>query len=99
MTVLKWLVGLAAGFYLVGVVILFFAQRSFIFPAPQVGRASPAVAGFPEAEEQVLTTADGEKVIVWHVPAKPSRPVVLYFHGNGDYLAGFFQRFHDVIAD
>jgi fermentation-respiration switch protein FrsA (DUF1100 family) len=25
--------------------------------------------------------------------------VVLYFHGNGDYLAGFFGRFHDLIAD
>jgi len=25
--------------------------------------------------------------------------VVLYFHGNGDYLAGFFDRFRDIIAD
>jgi uncharacterized protein len=47
----------------------------------------------------VLTTADGEKVIVWHVPAKPGRPVILYFHGNGDFLAGFFVRFRDMIAD
>jgi fermentation-respiration switch protein FrsA (DUF1100 family) len=38
-------------------------------------------------------------VIVWHVPAKPGHPVVLYFHGNGDFLAGFFSRFHDLIAD
>ena len=47
----------------------------------------------------MLTTADGEKVIVWHVPAKPGHPVVLYFHGNGDFLAGFFGRFRDLIAD
>jgi fermentation-respiration switch protein FrsA (DUF1100 family) len=47
----------------------------------------------------VLPTADGEKVIVWHVPAKPGHPVVLYFHGNGDFLAGFFGRFHDLISD
>jgi fermentation-respiration switch protein FrsA (DUF1100 family) len=36
---------------------------------------------------------------VWHVPAKPGRPVILYFHGNGDFLAGFFGRFRDLIAD
>jgi uncharacterized protein len=64
-----------------------------------VGRMTPAAAGFPQAEEHVLTTSDGEKVIVWHVPAKPGRPVVLYFHGNGDFLAGFFGRFRDIIAD
>jgi fermentation-respiration switch protein FrsA (DUF1100 family) len=46
-----------------------------------------------------LTTPDGERVIVWHVPAKPGHPVILYFHGNGDFLAGFFGRFRDLIAD
>src|SRR5262249_9974812 len=56
-------------------------------------------AGFPRVEEHVLTTADGEKIIVWHVPARSGRPVVLYFHGNGDYLAGYFPRFRDLIAD
>ena len=99
MTVLKWLVVLAAIGYLGGLVVLFFAQRALIFPAPQTTRTQPAAAGFPQAEERLLTTADGEKVIVWHVPAKPGHPVVLYFHGNGDYLAGFFGRFHDLIAD
>ena len=33
------------------------------------------------------------------LPAKPGHPVILYFHGNGDFLAGFFGRFRDVIAD
>jgi fermentation-respiration switch protein FrsA (DUF1100 family) len=99
MTVLKWLVGLAVVGYLGGLVVLFFAQRTFIFPIPPMGRTSPEAAGFPEAEEHVLTTTDGEKVIVWHVPARPGRPVVLYFHGNGDYLAGFFDRFREIIAD
>ena len=58
-----------------------------------------AAAGLPEAEEHVLTTADGEKVIVWHVPAKPGRPVVLFFHGNGDFLAGLVGRFKAITAD
>jgi fermentation-respiration switch protein FrsA (DUF1100 family) len=99
MTVLKWLLIVVSVGYAGGLIALFFAQRSFLFPVPTVARTSPQQAGFPEAEEHVLDTADGEKVIVWHVPAKPGHPVVLYFHGNGDFLAGFFGRFHDLIAD
>jgi fermentation-respiration switch protein FrsA (DUF1100 family) len=99
MTVLKWLLIIVAVGYLGGLVALFIMQRSMLFPIPPVARTSPEAAGFPQAEEHMLTTADGEKVIVWHVPAKPGRPVVLYFHGNGDFLAGFFGRFRDIVAD
>jgi fermentation-respiration switch protein FrsA (DUF1100 family) len=99
MTVLKWLVILVAVGYLGGLAALFFTQRSFIFPIPTTDRTAPEAAGFPEAEEHILTTADSEKVIVWHVPARPGHPVVLYFHGNGDFLAGFFGRFRQIIAD
>src|ERR1700709_1827036 len=99
MTVLKWLIIVAAIGYLGGLAALFVAQRSFLFPIPQTVRTAPGAAGFPEAEEHLLTTADGEKVIAWHVPARPGHQVILYFHGNGDYLAGFFGRFHDLIAD
>jgi fermentation-respiration switch protein FrsA (DUF1100 family) len=98
MLVLKWIIVVSGG-YLCGLVVLFFAQRAIIFPIPQTIRTPPEAAGFPEAQEHILTTADGEKVIVWHVPARPGHPVVLYFHGNGDYLAGFFGRFRDMIAD
>jgi uncharacterized protein len=99
MTVLKWLLVVVSVAYVGGLAVLFFVQRSFLFPVPTVVRTSPGEAGFAEAEEHVLTTTDGEKVIVWHVPAKPGHPVILYFHGNGDFLAGFFGRFHDLIAD
>jgi fermentation-respiration switch protein FrsA (DUF1100 family) len=99
MTILKWLVALVSIGYVGGLVALYFAQRSFLFPIPQTGRTAPEAAGFPEAEEHTLTTADGEKVIVWHLPARPGHPVVLHFHGNGDYLAGFFGRFRDLISD
>ena len=34
----------------------------------------------------MLDTADGEKVIVWYVPPKADKPLVLYFHGNGGAL-------------
>ena len=99
MTFLKWLLIVVSVAYACGLVMLFLVQRSFLFPVPTAAHTSPQAAGFPEAEEHLLTTADGEKVIVWHVPAKPGYPVVLYFHGNGDFLAGFFGRFRELIAD
>jgi uncharacterized protein len=99
MTALKWLLIVVSVAYACGLAVLFVVQRSFLFPIPTAARTAPQAAGFPEAEETQLTTADGEKVIVWHVPAKPGHPVILYFHGNGDFLAGFFARFRDLIAD
>src|SRR4030081_3590543 len=85
--------------YLGGLVALFFAQRALVFPIPQTVRTPPVTAGFPEAEEHILTTADGERVIVWHVPAKPGHAVVLYFSGNGDFLAGGVSRFRGITSD
>jgi fermentation-respiration switch protein FrsA (DUF1100 family) len=99
MTVLKWLLIILAAGYACGLVVLFFAQRSFLFPIPPVARTAPEAAGFPQAEEHVLTTADGEKVIVWHVPAKPGHAVILYFPGNGDFLAGRIGRFRGMTSD
>lgn len=99
MTILKWLLVLVVVLYVGGAAAMYLAQRKMLFPVPPVGRTAPAAAGFPEAEEHVLTTDDGEKVIVWHVPAKPGRPVILFFHGNGDFLAGRVSRFRQVISD
>jgi uncharacterized protein len=99
MTVLKWFVVLISVGYLGGLAVLFFAQRSFIFPIPQTGRTAPEVAGFSEAEEHFLTAADGEKIIIWHVPAKPGHSVIIYFPGNGDFLTGCVDRFRGMTAD
>ncbi|UFZ01379.1 alpha/beta hydrolase [Bradyrhizobium ontarionense] len=99
MTFLKWLLIVLAGLYCAGLAILFVRQRAMLFPIPPVGRTAPAAAGFAQAEEHVLTSADGENVIVWHVPAKPGRKVVLYFPGNGDFLAGVVSRFKALTAD
>lgn len=98
MIVLKWIVVVVAAAYLGGLALLYFKQRDMLFPIPPVGRTTPEAAGFPEAEEHFLTTADGERVIVWHVPARQDCPVVLFFHGNGDFLAGRVSRFKSVTA-
>jgi hypothetical protein len=99
MAVLKWIVIVLALIYLGGIAALYFKQREMLFPIPPVGRTAPAAAGLPEAEEHVLTTADGEKVIVWHVPARPGHAVILCFPGNGDFLAGRVSRFRAMTSD
>ena len=96
MTALKWLLIIVSVGYACGLAVLFLVQRAFLFPVPQTARTSPEAAGFPEAEEHVLTTADGEKVIIWHVPAKPGHAVVIYFPGNGDFLAGAVGRLRAI---
>jgi uncharacterized protein len=99
MIVLKWLIVVVSAVYVTGLAVLFFAQRTFLFPIPETGRTSPEAAGFPEAEEQFLTTADGEKIVIWRVPAKPGHAVVIYFPGNGDFLAGRVNRFRGMTSD
>jgi fermentation-respiration switch protein FrsA (DUF1100 family) len=99
MNILKWLAVLILLGYVAVVVVFYFVQRAMLFPIPQTVRTAPEVAGFPAAEEHLLTTSDGETIIVWHVPAKPDRPVVIFFPGNGDFLAGRVGWFRDIVAD
>ncbi len=80
------------------VALLYVAQRALQY-FPERIRTAPAAAGLPEAEEVVLDTADGERVIAWHVPPRGDKPVVLYFHGNGGSLRGRVDRFRDLTAD
>jgi fermentation-respiration switch protein FrsA (DUF1100 family) len=81
------------------VALLYFAQRSLQY-FPERIRTAPAAAGLPQAEEVVLQTADGERVIAWHVPPRePDKPIVLYFHGNGASLRWRVDRFRDLIGD
>lgn len=99
MIVVKWIAILLVTGYCAGLLMLYVRQREMVFPIPPVGRTAPEAAGLPEADEHVLTSSDGEKIIVWHVPAKLGRPVILYFPGNGDFLAGRVSRFKAMTAD
>ena len=94
---LKWLIG-AVVLYCGFVALLYVAQRSLQY-FPERRRTDPRAVGLPEAEEAVLDTADGERVIVWHVPPREGRPAFLYFHGNGGSLRWRDERFRALIAD
>jgi uncharacterized protein len=81
MTVLKWLVSIALIAWCGAVALLYLAQRSILFPIPETRRTSPQAAGFPQAEEHLLQTSDGEQLVAWHVPPRSGKPVVVFFHG------------------
>jgi len=50
---------------------------------PDTRRTSPAEAGLPDVEEREMIMRDGARILTWWGPAKPGRPTLLYFHGNG----------------
>jgi uncharacterized protein len=98
MATLKSLLILALAFYGGLMALLYVAQRALQY-FPESFRTAPSAAGLPEAEEVVLDTDDGERVIAWHVPPRTQAPVVLYFHGNGASLRWRVDRFRALTAD
>jgi hypothetical protein len=103
-------VGPLIGLVLVGLVL--------VVVAGLVRLAEPGLAFFPsrgEAETPAqygipyvpltATTADGERIHVWHLPRADAQAQVVYFHGNGgnlsiwsDTLVGLSRQRYDVIA-
>ena len=78
--------------------VMYFAQRSLMY-LPDIARVSPAAAGLPRAEEITLTTADSERLVVWHVAPRTDSPVILYFQGNGGNLRHRANRFDRLVQD
>jgi uncharacterized protein len=97
-TIVKWLLIIAVVGYGGLVALAYMAQRALMY-FPDKTRTAPAAAGLPRAEEIVLTTSDGERVIVWHVAPQGDKPVVLYFQGNAATLRERAARFAWIVAD
>jgi fermentation-respiration switch protein FrsA (DUF1100 family) len=68
---------------LVGALYLF--QRDLLY-LPDTSRPNIARAAVPGLNEVTLTTADGLRLLAWHVPAPAGRPTILYVHGNGGHI-------------
>ncbi len=98
MSLLKSLAVAGLLIYLALVVLLYVSQRAMMY-FPETLRTAPADAGFAEATEVVLDTADGEHVIAWYVPPRGDAPIFLYFHGNGGALRYRADRFRALVAD
>jgi uncharacterized protein len=98
MTTLKWLLIAAVLSYGGLVALMYIFQRTLMY-FPDSVRTPPSTAGLPQAQEVSLTTADGEKLIAWHVPPHGSKPIVIYFQGNAGALNLRAGRFKWLIAD
>ncbi len=98
MATLKWLLFLGLASYAGLAAYMYVAQRSLMY-FPEAMRVAPVAAGLPQAEEIVLDTADGEKIIAWHIAPRAGAPVVLHFHGNGGALHYRVAHFRELTAD
>src|SRR5579871_2891271 len=97
MALLKWtLLAVAIGYFAL-VALMFLMQRRLMY-FPEGARLSPAAVGL-SAEEFLLDTSDGEKLVAWHMPPHGDRPVVLYLHGNGGNLGYRAARFRAITED
>ena len=95
---LKWLLIIVLIGYGGLLLLVYLGQRALQY-FPERAHTPPAAAGLPEAEEVVLDSSGGERVIVWHIPPRGEKPVVLYFQGNGGSLRGRVDRFRALAAD
>ena len=82
---IKVVIVVALALYAMAVVVMYAAQRRFIY-FPEPGRTSPAAAGVPDVSERIIATPDGEKVVAWYGKAQRGQPTLLYFQGNGGTL-------------
>ncbi len=98
MITLGWIAVIALAGYVTLSAMMFFAQRSLMY-FPETLHTTPAAAGLPEAEEVSLTAADGVQSLLWHVPPRDGKPVLLYLHGNGGALRYRAERFRHLTKD
>jgi uncharacterized protein len=76
--------GVVVGLYLAVLLALYLAQRGLIFPAP----AGATLAPPPGFVRVAFDTEDGLRLGGAYRKAVAGRPTILFFHGNGDSLAG-----------
>jgi hypothetical protein len=78
------LIAIVASLYVLALTGLYISQRRFIYPAPQGATVKPP-PGFRAID---LVTADGFTLRAAYRPASGAMPTILFFHGNGDSVAG-----------
>jgi fermentation-respiration switch protein FrsA (DUF1100 family) len=76
----------AAAIYAAVALAAYLGQRRLLY-FPDRARTLPAEVGLAGVAERVLETPDGYRVVAWYGKARPGRPTLLYFHGNGGSLA------------
>jgi fermentation-respiration switch protein FrsA (DUF1100 family) len=85
------LLGFAAVAYAALVGGLYLFQRQLLY-LPD--RTRPELLGLEQlgVHEAMLSTEDGLSLLSWYLPARPGRPVIAYFHGNGGHIGYRAER-------
>src|SRR4029078_6875926 len=78
--------------------LMYVFQRSLMY-FPDRARTPPAAAGLSQVQEVILKSTDGENLIAWYMPPQESKPLVIYFHGNGGALNLRADRFRWLTKD
>lgn len=86
----------AALLYLGAVAYLYLFQRSYVF-VPDGTLASPVEKGLLKIEVVTIRARDGTELTGWYAEASPSRPTILYFHGNAGNISGRAKRFKQIL--
>lgn len=92
-----WLAILGSG-YLALVILTWLLQGCMIHFPVRALETTPADAGLAY-EELYLTTADGERLHAWFLPAHEARAVLLFFHGNAGNISHRLESlriFHEL---
>ena len=93
MSLIKFFVVFVIVVYAVATLGMYVFQRKLQYHAENKG-LTPEGVGVIGASVETLTTADGEKIILWHAPAKAGMPTILYFHGNAGEMGDRPLRFN-----
>jgi pimeloyl-ACP methyl ester carboxylesterase len=88
---LRSLLFIGAAAYLGILLYMYLQQRSLQYFPSREGLAPQAV-GLTGVSEERVNTPDGETIVLWHWPAKPGMPTILFFHGNGGEMSGRRDR-------
>jgi len=76
-----WAATRGAGCYAGLLMLIMFAQRSFIFPRP----SARALLDPTKTGGQLIALKQSAAV---HFPARANEPTIVFFHGNGDQIGG-----------
>jgi pimeloyl-ACP methyl ester carboxylesterase len=77
----------AAALYIAVLALLYIYQQRLIYPGWWNGTAAarPDLSGYRDI---AMTTSDGLRGRLLYHPPAPGKPVILFFHGNGDDIRG-----------
>jgi hypothetical protein len=93
MSLIKFFVVFAIVVYAVATLGMYVFQRKLQYH-PENKSLIPEGVGIIGASVETLTTADGEKIILWYAPARAGMATILYFHGNAGEIGDRPLRFN-----